>query len=237
MVAGGVVGPGAAGLGAAPLGGDRVLAEGLGGDRGRRLQDELAKRGGAGGLVRDPERSDLVEQAAGVQRLAGPAAGEQPWAVWVRGGGHVVPLVRRGQEESGERLGHWDGRVSESQEDLVAVAGDVIDGEAHDAAGGLGGEQHQAGRRAGRGRPGLAGQDSFQQVEAGALGGRLGAGDLETGQGGAAGRCPSPRSGRSAGSVPRGRGGWRASRRRRPGRGRPVSGRARRARPGTVGPG
>jgi hypothetical protein len=110
-----------------------------------------------------------------VHRLASAAAGEQPAAVRVRGGGHVVPLGRRGQQKRGERFGHRDGRVAEPQQDLVA-------GEAHDAAGGLGVEQDQAGRRAGRHRPGFAGQDGFHQVEAGALGERLGAGDLEARQ-------------------------------------------------------
>ncbi len=121
----GVVGPGAAGVGAVPLGGDRVVAEGLSDDRGGCLQDELAQGGGAGGLDRDSEGADLLAQAAGVQGLAGATAGEQPAAVRVRRGGHVVPVGRGGQQESGEGLGHRDGRVAEPEEDLVAVAGDV----------------------------------------------------------------------------------------------------------------
>jgi len=66
MVAGGVVGPGASGVCAVPLGGDRVVAEGLGDDGGGCLQDELAQRGGAGGLEGDAEGADLLAQAAGV---------------------------------------------------------------------------------------------------------------------------------------------------------------------------
>jgi len=79
------VGPGSAGVGAVSLGGDRVVAECLGDDWGGGLQDELAKRGGAGGLVGDPER------ACGRAGCRGASAGR-------RGGSRRPSVERRDRE-------------------------------------------------------------------------------------------------------------------------------------------
>src|SRR4029453_8175017 len=62
----------------------------------------------------------------------------------------VVALGGGLQQQGGERLGHRGGWLAEADEDLpVGGAGDVVDGQADDAGGWLGEQQHQAGGHAG----------------------------------------------------------------------------------------
>jgi hypothetical protein len=49
-------------------------------------------------------------------------------------------------QQDGEGLRYWRGWVSEPKEDLLFLVGDVVDGQAEQAADGLGVEQHEAGR-------------------------------------------------------------------------------------------
>ncbi len=55
VVAGGVAGPGLAGLGCVAVRGQMAVTEGLGDDGGRGLEDELAQGGGSGGRRGDAE--------------------------------------------------------------------------------------------------------------------------------------------------------------------------------------
>jgi hypothetical protein len=72
-----------------------VVAQRLGDDGGWDLQHELAQRGGPAGQGGDAEVTDELAEVAGVQRLAGPASGEQPAGRRVGGGVQVVALVAR----------------------------------------------------------------------------------------------------------------------------------------------
>jgi hypothetical protein len=84
------------------------------------------------------------------------------------------------QEQGRERLGHRGWRVTEADEDLTVVEpGDVVDGEADDAAGGLGQQQHQAGRDPRAQRAVVVEQDATQQLEAAGLSDRGAAADLD----------------------------------------------------------
>src|SRR6266545_2572024 len=55
-----------------------VVAEGVGDDGRRRLEDELAHDGNPGGLRGDAEPTDEIQQVARVGGLAGPGARKQP---------------------------------------------------------------------------------------------------------------------------------------------------------------
>jgi hypothetical protein len=66
----------------------------------------------------------------------------------VRGGVHVAPAADPLQEKLRGWGGDWGRRLAEVKENLVAVAGHVLDREADDAAEGLGVEQDDGGRSA-----------------------------------------------------------------------------------------
>src|SRR5437764_4258095 len=140
VAAGGVVGPGAGGVGPVPLGGGVVEAEGFGDDRGGGLEDELAQGGDPGGAHGEAEVAEQGEDGGVGGGLAGVAAGEQPGAAvgW--------PAVDLLVEQGGEGLGDGCGRVAEADPGVpVLVVGDVAGGQAQDAAEWLGVEQHEAG--------------------------------------------------------------------------------------------
>jgi hypothetical protein len=118
-----------------------VVAEGVGDDGGRHLQDLLSDRCGAAGGRGDAEVVDQGGQSVRVQRLVGSAPGEQPAGVAIRCGVHVVAVLDPGQEVFREERGDRGGRLSESQPDLVVVVDDVVDGEADNPAAGLRVEQ------------------------------------------------------------------------------------------------
>src|SRR5439155_26809501 len=80
VAAGGVVGPGAGGVGPLPLGGGVVEAEGFGDDRGGGLEDELAQGGDQGGAHGEAEVAEQGEDGGVGGGLAGVAAGEQSGA-------------------------------------------------------------------------------------------------------------------------------------------------------------
>lgn len=71
------------------------------------------------------------------------------------------------QQHAGEGLWDRGGRVAEPDEDLgLIVVRDVVGGELDEAAGGLGVEQHQAGRDPDLQWRGLVGEDSPEQGDA-----------------------------------------------------------------------
>src|SRR6266545_1578312 len=180
VVAGGVGAPGRSGLGGDPGGGVVVVAERLGDDGGWDLQHELAQRGGPAGQGGDAEVTDELAEVAGVQRLAGPASGEQPAGTGVGGGVQVVALGGGLQQQGGERLGHRGGGLAEADEDLpVGGAGDVVDGQPDDAGGRLGEQQHQAGGHAGAQRAVLVGEQLAEQLQPAVLGDRPGSADRQ----------------------------------------------------------
>lgn len=80
VVAGGILAPGSTGFGDESGGGLVVVAECLGDDGGRGLEDELADRGGPAALWRDTDLSQLGLEAGRVHRLPGLTAGEEPAA-------------------------------------------------------------------------------------------------------------------------------------------------------------
>ncbi len=102
--------------------------------------------------------------------LAWPLAGEQPGAAGIDGAVHVLPVADELEQDGGECFGNWRGWLTQADQDLVTVAKDVVDGEADDAAGGLGVEQYQAGGSAGAGGWVVVGQQAPQQGQAAGLG-------------------------------------------------------------------
>jgi hypothetical protein len=66
----GVAAPGRSGLGRNPGGGAVAVAQCLGDNRGRGLQDELAQRSSLAGHGGDAEIPDQLCEVAGMQRLA-----------------------------------------------------------------------------------------------------------------------------------------------------------------------
>ena len=83
------------------------------------------------------------------------------------------------EEQGGERLRDWRERSAESDGDLIVVAYNVIDGEAHDPADRLGVEQQQD-----RGDPGVprtfvAGEQPSKHGQPAVLGQRCGPADLD----------------------------------------------------------
>jgi hypothetical protein len=134
--------------------------------RGGCLQDELAECGCASGAGGDAHAADPLQEPGRVGRVPGPAAGEQPPCAGccARGPGDQA------QQHAGEGLRDRGRRVAEPDEDLaLAVAGDVVGGEPDEAAGGLGVEQHQAGRDPVLQRRGLVGEDGPEQGDAAVL--------------------------------------------------------------------
>jgi magnesium transporter len=157
-----------------------VVAQCLGDDGCWDLQHELAQRGGPAGQGGDAEVTDELGEVAGVQRLAGSASGEQPAGTGVGGGLEVVALGCGLQQQRGKRLRHWGGGLAEPDGDLPVVgAGDVVDGQADDAGGWLGEQQHQAGGHAGAQRAVLVGEDLAEQLQPAVLGDRRGPADRE----------------------------------------------------------
>jgi hypothetical protein len=78
--------------------------------------------------------AEPLQHGGGVERLRGPAAGEQPSRVGVGGGVHVLPVVDELVQQGGERFGHWCGRVAEPKKNLVVLVENVVDGQAQEAA-------------------------------------------------------------------------------------------------------
>jgi len=89
---------------------------------------------------------------------------------WVSDAVRVLPVVDELEQDVGECFGDWRGWLAEADEDLVAFLEDVVDGEADNAAGGLGVEQHQTGGRPGTCGWGVVGQDAPEQGQAAGLG-------------------------------------------------------------------
>jgi len=80
-----------------------------------------------------------------MQRLASALAGEQQPARGVGCGGQVRSVRNVVGDNLGERAGDWYWRICESDEDLVTVVEDVVDGEPNDPAQWLGVQQDQQG--------------------------------------------------------------------------------------------
>ncbi|MFD0228105.1 hypothetical protein ACWGPD_09915 [Streptomyces hirsutus] len=122
-----------------------MVAERLSDDRGGGLKDELADGGGPALLGRDAEFTECVAQGGGVHGLARAAAGEEPRRVLVDGrgaGGQGLEIV---EQEVGHGLRYWGGRFAEPECDVLALAKDVVDCHANDAADRLGEQQDQTG--------------------------------------------------------------------------------------------
>jgi hypothetical protein len=152
-----------------------VVAQCLGDDGGRGLQDELAQRGGPAGHGRDAEITNEFTEGAGVQRLAASASGKLPAGTGIGGGLEVVPLGGGLQQQRGERLGHGRGRLPEPDEDAtVGGAGNVVDSQADDAGGRLGEQQHQAGSHPRAQGTVVVGEDLAEQLQPAVLGDRRG---------------------------------------------------------------
>jgi hypothetical protein len=114
-----------------------------------------------------------------MQWLAGPVAGEQPAAAGAGGAGRVLLVVDELEQDAGECFGDRRRWRAQADEDLVAVAEDVVGGEADDAAGGLGVEQHQAGRRPGTCGWSVVGEDPPEQGQTTSLGEAFSAADVQ----------------------------------------------------------
>ena len=142
-----------------------VVAEGLGDDRGGHVQDVLADGAGPAGGCGDAEVADERGEGIGVHGLPGAAAGKQPAGVVVGGGAHVVAVVNPGEQDVGDWGGQRGWRVSEPQQDLIAVMDYVVDGQADDPAEGLGVEQDDDGRDPGPQRQVAAGEEVAEQVQ------------------------------------------------------------------------
>jgi hypothetical protein len=84
-----------------------VVAEGVGDDGCRGLEDELPEGGHSGGLRGDAELVDERQQCSGVEWLACPLAGEQPAAIWVGGAGQVLLVRDELEQNAGECFGDW----------------------------------------------------------------------------------------------------------------------------------
>jgi hypothetical protein len=97
--------------------------------------------------------------------LAGPASGEQPARGMVGRGVHVAAVVDPLEQEIGDRAGDRGRRFVEPQEDPPAVLDDVVDGEADDAAEGLGVEQDDGGRELGLRRQVAVVQEVAKQAD------------------------------------------------------------------------
>ncbi|MFE7236548.1 hypothetical protein ACFVAF_39455 [Streptomyces sp. NPDC057596] len=115
----------------------------------------LPDRSGAAGGGGDAEVVEEGRKDVGVERLSSSAAWEQPPAGVVGRGVHVVPAVDPAEEEFRERFGNGGRRLAEPENSLLFGSGDVVQGEADDAAERLGVEQDDAARD-----PGLAGAGS-----------------------------------------------------------------------------
>ena len=89
MISWGVSAPCAASLVAEPGGGLVVVAERVRDHGGGHVEELLADGGAAGSCGRDPDLVQQSGQVIGAERLAGPAAGEEPAGRGVGG----VPVV------------------------------------------------------------------------------------------------------------------------------------------------
>src|SRR4030095_12267671 len=128
---------------------------------------------GPAGQGGDAEIPEERAETTGVQRLSGSASGEQPAGTGVGGGLQVVALGGGLQQQGGERLGHRGGWLAEPDEDLpVGGAGDVVDGQAGDAGGGLGEQKQRAGGHAGARGAILVGEQLAEQLQPAVLGER-----------------------------------------------------------------
>lgn len=101
-----------------------------------------------------------------MQRLTCPSAGEDSVGVMVRPGAHVVAVVDPGEEEFGERCGHWGGRLAEPQPDLLVLVDDVVDGKTDDSGTGLGIEKDDDRGDTAAQRQAVVGEELAEQVEA-----------------------------------------------------------------------
>ncbi len=86
-------------------------------------------------------------------------------------------------QDVGERVGDWRGWLTQTDQHLVAQVEDVIDGQPHDAGGGLGVHQDQSGGGAGWRWWAVVGQYPPQQGQPPGLGQPLTGTDVEGGQG------------------------------------------------------
>src|SRR6516164_5302236 len=176
VAGGGVAVPGSAGGGGLAAGGGVVEPEGLRGDGGGDLEDELAECGNPGGAHREAQVAQLGEHGAVGQRLAGGPAGEQPGTAGRGAGGEFV-------EQAGEGLGDGAGWVAEAQEQVTAVAvGEGAGGQVEDAGEWLGVEQHEAGGGAGARWDVGVGEVVAQQGQAAVLGDGAAGGEPQWGQ-------------------------------------------------------
>ncbi|GAA2126964.1 hypothetical protein GCM10009727_16420 [Actinomadura napierensis] len=73
--------------------------------------------------------AELFAQGAGVEGLAGAAAGEQPLGVEVGRGVHVRALGGLFMEQGGDRFGDRAGRFSEPDENFAVLVEEIVDGQ------------------------------------------------------------------------------------------------------------
>src|SRR6266498_894509 len=133
--------------GAGALPGDRdgdVDAEHLGEDCCGQVGGELEQCGGPGSSAMDAELVEAFGQAEGAEGTSWPAAGEQPRrSAWIADGG--VALAGGGEvaDEPGEWFGEKDRFAAQAEANLGVGGVEVAEGEADDAADGLGVEEHE----------------------------------------------------------------------------------------------
>lgn len=96
------------------------------------LEQQFADGAGSGVEVGDAEVVQAEPDAGGVDGLSGAAAGEEELAVGVGGGGEVGAAGQVVGDVGGEGLRDGDWWVAEPDQELVAVVGDVGQGEAND---------------------------------------------------------------------------------------------------------
>lgn len=125
----------------------RAVTEGLCGDGGWHVQDELAQGAVAGAEQVDADVSDPLAEVAVVQRLVRAVAGEQPGGVGAGRGVGVRPGREVLVEQLADRLGQDDRVLTKTQPPDTAVAAavgdDVVEAQSADPGQGLGVEQQQ----------------------------------------------------------------------------------------------
>ncbi|MFD1545073.1 hypothetical protein [Nonomuraea guangzhouensis] len=142
MFPGGVAVPPSATFSKEAGGGLVVVAEGVGDDGGRHLQELLPDGSAAGGGRWNADLVEELGEMVGAAGLARSAAGEQPARGTVDGGVHNVASRNVVQQQGRDRLGDGRGRFPQAQEHVFSVAEQIIDRELDDPGKGYRVEEH-----------------------------------------------------------------------------------------------